>query len=130
MRNCFIKESGVIVNGNVNFTAAEGLFYECSESDEIPLKSEWKNIVQDSIAGCESSFPIKKGIRDEDYTYFYNKFIDCVRMLNFVNCTDFSNEGNCTLIKDTMKKCNSSDYEFLHELFFEGTFYRENNSKN
>lgn len=126
MRNCFISESGVIVRGVVNVTAAEKLFYACSETKEDSLSAGWSKVLSDSIKNCESSFPIKKGIRDEDYVYFYNKFIECVRMLNFVNC-DKPVGGNdkCPLMMEKMKKsCNASNYEFLHGFFYEISFYR------
>lgn len=127
MRNCFITESGVIKQGEVNINAAENLFYD---SDERPLKDEWKKVLIKSIANCNDSFPIKKEIRDDDYIFFYNKFIECVRMFNFVNCVDFKSKGNCTQLKDTIaRKCNASDYEFLHEVFFEDNFYRAVNGK-
>lgn len=126
MRNCFISESGVIVRGVVNVTAAEKLFYACSETKEESLSAGWSKVLSDSIKNCESSFPIKRGIRDEDYVYFYNKFIECVRMLNFVNC-DKPVGGNdkCPLMMEKMKKsCNASNYEFLHGFFYEVSFYR------
>jgi hypothetical protein len=125
MRNCFITESGVIKDGEVNMKAAENLFFDQSRSHERPLKDEWKKIVTESVEHCNESFPIKTGIRDDDYVYFYTKFIECVRLFNFVNCHDFKSDGNCTLIKDVMaKNCNASDYEFLHEVFYEGSYYR------
>lgn len=126
MRNCFISESGVIVRGLVNVTAAEKLFYACSETKEESLSAGWSKVLSDSIKNCESSFPIKRGIRDEDYVYFYNKFIECVRMLNFVNC-DKPVGGNdkCSPMMEKMKKsCNASNYEFLHGFFYEVSFYR------
>lgn len=124
MRNCFISKSGVIVRGVVNVSAAAKLFY--SQSEELPLSKEWSKVLSDSIKTCESSFPIKSGIRDEDYVYFYNKFIECVRMLNFVNCDGLvRSDPTCIPMMETMKNsCNSSNYEFLHGFFYEESFYR------
>lgn len=130
MRNCFITKSGVIERGSVNSTAATKLFFECSpsSSEATPLGDKWTKILADSIKNCDESFPIKKGIRDEDYVYFYTKFIECVRMLNFVNCEDDAmTKGNCTHMRDVMRKsCNASNYGMLHELLYEESFYRKN----
>jgi hypothetical protein len=111
----------VIVKGVVNVSAAEELFF--AHNDDEELTDGWKKVVSESIKACESSFPIKKGIRDEDYTYFYNKFIECVRLFNFVNCSEAKSEGNCTRVREEAGKlCGPASYDFLHEFFFEGSF--------
>ena len=126
MRNCKITESGVIVRGRFNGTKVINLFYEGGYKDPTNLSEKWKKIVQKLAEKCEKEVPIKADIKNDDYNYFYTKFIECVRMENFLNCPDFSNITNCLRIKEFMEKCDDSNYPMLHEFFFEDFYYKNN----
>jgi hypothetical protein len=127
LKNCRISESGVIVRGKFNASKVINLFYDGGYEDPTNLTEKWTKVVEKSAKLCKKEVPTEKDINSVDYNYFYTKFIECIRMRNFLNCPDFKNNSNCKKIKDLMSKCDDTNYPLLHEFFFEDFYYRDNN---
>ena len=126
LKNCKITESGVIVRGKFNGSKAINLFYEGGYEDPTNMTEKWMKIVKKSTKNCENEVPTETDITGDDYNYFYTKFIECIRMENFLNCPDFSKASNCQKVKELIEKCNDSNYPMLHEFFFESIYYKNN----
>lgn len=116
----------MIVRGKFNGTKVIDLFYEGGYKDPTNLTEKWTKVVKTSAKTCEKEVPTDADIVTEDYNFFYTKFIECIRMNNFMNSPDFSNSTKCNKIREIMSKCDDSNYPLLHEFFFEDFYYKNN----
>ncbi|CAG9810311.1 unnamed protein product [Chironomus riparius] len=128
LKNCKISESGVIARGKFNGSKVINLFYEGGYKDPTNLTEKWTKVVKKSLKTCDKEVQTESDITSEDYNFFYTKFIECVRMENFLNCPDYSKASNCQKINKIMSKCDESNYPMLHEYFFEEFYYKNNNN--
>lgn len=120
-------------SGNkTNSSAILKSFYQGGDGELKPLNETWKMIVAESANICEIEIPTKTleiptNIEDGTvyYFYYYNNFVECIRVKNFVNCPDevMRNTTECQKLGDLISKCNTTDYALTHQLFYEDFYY-------
>ena len=116
----------MIVRGKFIGSKVINLFYEGGYKDPTNLTEKWTKIVKKSAKTCDKEVQTESDISSEDYIFFYTKFIECIRMENFLNCPELAKTTNCQKIKEMMTKCDDSNYQLLHEFFFEEFYYKNN----
>ncbi|KAG5668074.1 hypothetical protein PVAND_016029 [Polypedilum vanderplanki] len=123
-RICIIKETGVIDgNGNIDVFTVIKFFYDSPKD----LSPKWEPTVRNSIKNCEYEFPKTIDLGNENQLSFcYKNFIECIRKMNFINCPYFNSSGDCGKMKELMTKCERKNYDFLHKILFEEIYTRGN----